>query len=156
MSFSNSYKHLDKLCSDCMHDRRGITAYIEEMQNTPQGYYYVPSWNEDLKMLKHYRWVRNQIAHEPDCDEQNMCVPADAQWLEHFYRRMMNQTDPLALYRQATATQNKKPSCSDPADTPSAKQDDEWSAGYSWLPVLVLVLLMILFTGFIFYMLIHG
>jgi hypothetical protein len=55
-----------------------------------------------LKNLKHYRWVRNQISHEPECTEQNMCDPEDELWLKEFYDRIMNQTDPLALYRQAT------------------------------------------------------
>lgn len=53
-----------------------------------------------MKNLKHYRWVRNQISHEPGCSEENMCEPEDARWLDRFYSRIMNQTDPLALYRK--------------------------------------------------------
>ena len=59
-------------------------------------------WRDDLEQLKHYRWVRNQIAHEPGCTEENMCEARDTQWLMDFYGRIMNQTDPLALYRKAT------------------------------------------------------
>jgi hypothetical protein len=103
MSFISSYKHLEKLCGEVLNDSRRISAYIDEMQNTPNGAFYVHSWDEDLKTLKHYRWVRNQIAHEPDCDEQSMCDPSDALWLDDFYSRIMNQTDPLALYRKASA-----------------------------------------------------
>ena len=72
------------------------------MINTPRGSYLVRGWDDDLKQLKHYRWVRNKIAHEPDCTEQNMCEPSDTVWLDDFCSRIMNQTDPLALYSKAT------------------------------------------------------
>lgn len=101
MSFIESYKHLEKLCGEILGDDRRISAYIDEMLNTPRGSYLVPGWDNDLKQLKHYRWVRNQIAHEPNCTESNMCEPGDAKWLDGFYSRIMNQTDPLALYAKA-------------------------------------------------------
>lgn len=85
-----------------MNDDRRISAYIDEMINTPRGSYLVSGWDDDLKQLKHYRWIRNQIAHEPDCTEQNMCEPSGTVWLDDFYSRIMNQTDPLALYSKAT------------------------------------------------------
>ena len=102
MGFIESYKHLEKLCGEVLNDDRRISAYIDEMINTPRGSYLVRGWDDDLKQLKHYRWVRNQIAHEPDCTEQNMCEPFDTVWLDDFYSRIMNQTDPLALYSKAT------------------------------------------------------
>ena len=66
MGFIESYKHLEKLCGEVLNDDRRISAYIDEMINTPRGSYLVKGWDDDLKQLKHYRWVRNQIAHEPD------------------------------------------------------------------------------------------
>ena len=102
MSFIESYKHLDKICGEMFETQYGVSAYIEEMLNNPHGSYLVRGWDDDLKQLKHYRWVRNQIAHEPDCTEQNMCEPSDTVWLDAFYSRIMNQTDPLALYSKAT------------------------------------------------------
>ncbi len=102
MGFIESYKHLEKLCGEILNDDRRISAYIDEMINTPRGSYLVRGWDDDLKQLKHYRWVRNQIAHEPDCTEQNMCEPYDTVWLDDFYSRIMDQTDPLALYSKAT------------------------------------------------------
>ena len=80
MGFIESYKHLEKLCGEVLNDDRRISAYIDEMINTPRGSYLVKGWDDDLKQLKHYRWVRNQIAHEPDCTEQNMCEPCDTVW----------------------------------------------------------------------------
>ena len=102
MGFSESYKHLEKICGEIMNDERRVSAYIDEMLKKSNGAFYVSGWNEDLKQLKHYRWVRNQISHEPGCTEQNMCEPSDTMWLDNFYARIMNQTDPLALCYQAT------------------------------------------------------
>lgn len=104
MSFMRSYKHLEKLCGEVLNDQRCISAYIDEMENTPSGAFYVSCWNDDLKRLKHYRWARNQISHNPDCDETNMCGPGDTLWLDQFHARIMNQTDPLTLYRKTAGT----------------------------------------------------
>ena len=101
MSFNESYKRLEKLCNEIYGDNHGISRYIEEMKNTPSGSRYVGEWDEDLKQLKHYRWVRNQIAHEPDCTEENMCELSDTQWLDDFHARLMSSNDPLTKYRNA-------------------------------------------------------
>lgn len=100
MSFIDSYKRLEKLCSEMYSDTHGLSTYIDEMIGKPNGSYYVSGWNEDLNQLKHYRWIRNQIVHEPGCTEENMCEPGDMQWLDNFYSRIMSTNDPLALYRK--------------------------------------------------------
>lgn len=105
MSFIESYKHLDKICGEMFETQYGVSAYIEEMLNNPHGSFLVRGWENDLKQLKHYRWIRNQIVHEPDCYEQNMCESGDTEWLDDFYERIINQTDPLAMYRKATRPQ---------------------------------------------------
>lgn len=105
MSFIDSYKSLEKLCSEMYDDNHGLSTYIDEMIKKSNGSCYVSGWNEDLKQLKHYRWVRNQIVHEPGCTEDNMCEPGDAQWIDNFYSRIMSVNDPLALYRKATTPQ---------------------------------------------------
>lgn len=105
MGFIDSYKHLEKLCGDMLCTQHGVSVYIDNMENTPKGSYLVQGWDEDFKRLKHYRWLRNQIAHEPNCTEENMCEYGDAQWIDEFYDRIMNQSDPLAMYRKATRPQ---------------------------------------------------
>ena len=107
MSFLDSYKRLEKLCGEVLNNDRKISAYIDEMLNTPNGSSFVTNWNDDLKALKHYRWIRNQIAHDPGCDEKNMCNEADEIWLNTFYTRILTQTDPLALYRKSFAKKQK-------------------------------------------------
>ena len=76
--------------------------YIAEMESSVYGARYVPGWESDLKKLKHYRWVRNRIVHDPEFSEEDLTGQEDVRWLEDFYDRIMDQTDPLALYRKAT------------------------------------------------------
>ena len=106
MSFIDSYKQLEKICNEIYKNNHGITAYIDDMMSVSFASRYVSSWQDDLKQLKHYRWVRNQIVHEPGCTEENMCNTADIQWLNNFYSRIMTGNDPLTLYRKATKQQN--------------------------------------------------
>lgn len=119
MGFIDSYKGLEKLCNEMYNDNHGLSTYIDEMLSKPNGSYYVPGWDEDLKQLKHYRWVRNQIVHEPGRTEENMCVSEDVQWLNSFYARIMSVSDPLALYCKArspqTASKPKKTYSPEPA-----------------------------------------
>ena len=104
MSFIDSYKRLEKLCSEIYGN--GVKSYIEQMHNNPMGSRYVTGWDEDLKRLKHYKWVRNQISHEPDCTEDNMCEHSDAEWLENFRLRIMSGSDPLTLYRKTKSSKS--------------------------------------------------
>ena len=85
MSFIESYKHLDKICGEMFETQYGVSAYIEEMLNNPHGSFLVRGWENDLKQLKHYRWIRNQIVHEPDCYEETMCEAGDDEWLDAMY-----------------------------------------------------------------------
>lgn len=152
MSFIDSYKHLEKLCGDMLSDTHGVSTYIDEMINKPRGSYLVRGWDEDLKQLKRYRWVRNQIVHEPDCSEENMCDPEDADWLDDFYDRIMNQTDPLALYHKATRPKPVakppqsyhpvQPSYTYPTQPSRQKKSSRKSVG--WIVFLILAALVAL------------
>ena len=100
MHFQEAYKRLEKLCDEIMRAPKcGVTAYIKEMEATSGGRSVI-GWDEDLKMLKHCRWVRNQIFHEPGCTEENTCEPGDAAWVERFRERIMTGDDPLARRRR--------------------------------------------------------
>ena len=110
MGFMSAYKHLDTICRDM--NGIGVSGYIEDMERNRQGVRAVQGWDSDYQQLKHYRWVRNQIAHEMNAEEDNMCTLEDTQWLENFYRRIMNCSDPLARYtamQRATAAKRTAP-----------------------------------------------
>lgn len=51
MGFIDSYKHLEKLCGEILNDDRRVSAYIDEMINTPISSFYVGTWDDDLKNL---------------------------------------------------------------------------------------------------------
>ncbi len=106
MSFMDSYKRLEKLCGDVLNDERKISAYIDKMINTPNGRNLVDGWDDDLKQLKHYRWIRNKIAHEPNCTESNMCTRSDTKWINNFYSRVLKQKDPISLYSKANKSRS--------------------------------------------------
>ena len=117
MGFMNLYKKLDNLCRDM--NGIGITGYIEDMEHKQNGAHHVPEWKDDYYQLKHYRYIRNQIAHENYADEENMCSDKDEIWIENFYHRIMTQSDPLALYYKVTNPRPaSKPTVSKVPQTP--------------------------------------
>ena len=113
--FMNAYKRLDNLCRDM--NGIGITGYIQDMEKDRGGPYHVSGWRDDYLQLKHYRYIRNQIAHENDVEEGDLCSRGDVLWLENFYQRIMMQKDPLALAYQA------KHNCPDRTFARSAKEN---------------------------------
>ena len=138
MGFIESYKRLERLCGDLLNDDRRISAYIDEMISLPRGAYLVRGWDDDLKRLTHYRWVRNQIAHEPDCSEENMCEPSDVVWIEVFYSRIMNQTDPLAMYRRASKPEQSSP----PQHTHSVQAINSKKKAAGWVVLWIVAALV--------------
>lgn len=97
--FFEEYKHLDKLCGDMYSCRNGISEYIDQMDNKSyKGSPLIPSWNSDYKMLKHIRWVRNQIAH--DSGSYQVSEPEDLEFVRNFYDRIFSGQDPLTLLRK--------------------------------------------------------
>lgn len=111
MGFLDSYKRVEKICNEMYGGNHGLSYYIEDMVKTPLGYRYVSGWEEDLKQLKHYRWIRNRIVHDPGCTAENMCDMNDIQWLDDFYSRIITGKDPIAIYHKKTNTaklQNKE------------------------------------------------
>lgn len=155
MGFLDSYKALEKLCSDMYGERHGLSLYIEEMKNTYTGARYVVGWDEDLKKLKHYRWVRNKIIHEPGYSEENMCEPEDSVWLDDFYSRVLSRTDPLAMYRKAlTERRQNTYDATRIQPAPSySYQDRKTGSGNSdlWARILVFLGLLFLLLCFLNY-----
>ena len=59
MEFFETYKRLDRLCSDVFGLRNGgVTRYIDELKAIGSEY------SEDCKTLKRLRHIRNQMAHD--------------------------------------------------------------------------------------------
>lgn len=120
--FFEEYKHLDKLCGDMYSCRNGISEYIDQMDNKSyKGSPLIPSWNSDYKMLKHIRWVRNQIAH--DSGSYQVSEPEDLEFVRNFYDRIFSGQDPLTLLRKeeekaAERRKNQNKQQTTPVQTP--------------------------------------
>ncbi len=120
MEFMQSYKRLDNLCRDM--NGIGITGYIRDMEAASYGSRYSSDWDSVYRQLKHYRHIRNQIAHDNYVTEESACQPGDAVWLEDFYQKILNRADPLAVcYRAVNSKANQELSRS-PSDFTSVSQ----------------------------------
>lgn len=106
MKFFEEYKAVDILCCDIFNAHQGVTTYISEMERLDfQGSRKVNNWDAKYKMLKHLRWIRNQIAHSesvPNLDKSDLTE------LERFHKLLLNQKDPLSELRKATKSEPKK------------------------------------------------
>ena len=150
MSFIDSYKRLEKICNEMYGDNHGLSTYIDEMINNPSGSRYVHGWDADLKQLKHCRWIRNKIVHEPGCTEENMCDTDDIQWLNDFYSRIMTSNDPLALYHKVKNSQRSSTQQRTPTNTQHTSMPPRPSGCLTYLiGVLFVVVAVILITTII-------
>ena len=116
MSFMQSYKRLDNLCKDLFRSSQGVTSYIEAMEKCRRGAKVISRWQTDYIQLKHYRYIRNRIAHDNNADESLLCKKEDARWIDGFYNRIINGQDPLTLYsKKPIASQKRKKSKNNPS-----------------------------------------
>ena len=88
------YKYVDAICRDMFGAEKGVSAYIEQLDETPMTVrYWITEWNDEYRQLKHIRWLRNQIAHSTGSVE---CTQSDLDWLKGFHNRLLTQQDLLA------------------------------------------------------------
>jgi hypothetical protein len=88
------YKYVDAICRDMLGAEKGVSAYIEQLDETPVTVrYWITDWKDEYRQLKHIRWLRNQIAHSTESVE---CSQADVDWLKGFHNRLLTQQDLLA------------------------------------------------------------
>ena len=92
------YKYVDAICRDMLGTEKGVSAYIEQLDETPMTVrYWITEWNDEYRQLKHIRWLRNQIAHSTGNVE---CTQSDLEWLKGFHNRLLTQQDLLAKARR--------------------------------------------------------
>ena len=94
IEFLDEYKYVDKICREMFGTEKGVSAYIEQLDETPMTVrYWITEWNDEYKQLKHVRWLRNQIAHSTGTVD---CTQFDLEWLKGFHNRLLTQQDLLA------------------------------------------------------------
>ena len=98
IEFLDEYKYVDKICREMFGTEKGVTTYIEQLDETPMTVrYWITEWNNEYRQLKHIRWLRNQIVHSTGNVE---CTQSDLDWLKDFHNRLLTQQDLLAKARR--------------------------------------------------------
>ena len=101
IEFFDEYKRLDKLCAD-MYGKSsgGVTSYIDDMASVSSSdAQKILDWNSTYNKLKSLRHIRNQMAHGEGSFDDYVCSHYDIEWLRDFRNKIMNVSDPLAIYR---------------------------------------------------------
>jgi len=95
--FLDSYKQLEKLCNEIYNQNNGVTQYISDMESK-SGFntMYIPGWDRDFRRLKEVRHIRNAMVHDATDDGKNYSED-DVAFLQDFYQRIMDGSDPLAM-----------------------------------------------------------
>ena len=156
--FFEEYKRLDRLCGDMYRRQNGVSAYIADMEeNAAAGQFRILNWNDDYKMLKHVRWIRTKIAHEPD--NNRFSEAADTAFLQDFHNRVLSQRDPLAALRKVKEekrvsqqsqqkTQNRIPQ--EPLSNTAARQTRRRLSRLTY-GLIVLAIVLFLTSYFVFF-----
>lgn len=98
VEFFEAYKRLDVLCRDVLNCKNGVSEYIQQMEVSHQVLGRGTGWSEDYRMLKHIRWVRNQVAHKTS--DAPFSTEKDIEFVNAFYDRIMDQDDSFARLRK--------------------------------------------------------
>lgn len=107
-TFFEEYKRLDKLCGELYNDQYGISHYIEDMRNiSGNDFRSIPGWKDDLDRLIRLRHIRNYLAHTEGAFQEENCTEKDIEWIQEFHRRILNQSDPLAMLYQYSKTKQQ-------------------------------------------------
>lgn len=143
--YIEAYKQLDKLCMEVFRADKGVTSYIDAMEETRGGAWKVPNWNNDLQKLKSYRHIRNNYVHEVGSTYSDICTEEDILWLDTFYNAIMQSSDPLAVYRKKTEEEKmkaRKPVTPPPVESvPKEPEKKSSSAGYIIFIIITLLLI---------------
>ncbi len=108
--FFDEFKQLEQLCQQIYNQPHGVTAYIDDMEATPQNIAFnVSGWKDDYYKLKRCRHIRNQLAHDTLSSTQPLSTAEDLAFIQNFRQRVMNRQDPLALAGIQRPPQSSQP-----------------------------------------------
>ena len=113
IQFLELYKSVDRFIRDAYASDEGLSTYLRIMENESLfNQRYVPEWEDDHKMLKRVKWIRNQFSHEMSYDS-DICEESDHKWLASFYNRLLSSSDPLSMAekRKQQVIQRRKEAC---------------------------------------------
>ena len=116
--FFDEYKALDNICRDIYGEtsdnKLGVTLYLQDMEdNSHHGKSKIPTWTSDYNHLKAAKNIRNELAHSRNSFTTDICSQEDIDFIRSFRKRILNQTDPIAMLRKQS-TQSRPSSTSQP------------------------------------------
>lgn len=150
LEFLEVYKCLDELCKQVLSSDRGISVYIDEMNQESQACMVVACWREDYKQLKKMRWIRNKLVHEPNSFQEISIGIEDIEWLKNFRSRILKGADSLSLLYQSRSIKGKNIENKEYSEDLS-KTDD---LSFIWkLSGVIVILIVIIILAFAFYFL---
>lgn len=152
LEFLRAYKELDELCKQVLSSERGISQYIEELENEKKYAFRIKILEEDYKRLKRLRWIRNQLVHDSDSFEKNLFDEKDVEWLREFRKRIMLCTDSYALIYQAKKmrqdTHKKKVYTVLPNNEQNTEMDNDFISFVLAVLIAGVVIFFVLFSLF--------
>lgn len=95
------FTKLNKACITVYQMEDGITDYIAQMLGVSSTYWdTVPDWGLDFEQLNRYLSVYHSLAQSMEAFNECLCTEEDVDWIRHFYARIMERKDPLALLQE--------------------------------------------------------
>ncbi len=149
VEYFDEYKAVDNICRDMLSADQGVSEYIRQMEDIESyACRQVKGWYEKYKMLKHLRWIRNQIAHG---EQQAEITPDDLAEIKNFHGQLLNVKDPLSI---ALHSQNKslKQSSSVASNYDHTRHESNEDEGEEVTIVgVIIALLIVAIIGFVFW-----
>lgn len=103
------FGELEQLCNQLYQQSHGVTVYIEEMMELKDhGAQVVRYWDYYLKRLKEIRHKRNKLSHGEVSFGEAWAEKEDLEFLQEFREKLLDQTDPIALYRKHLKAKTRK------------------------------------------------
>ncbi len=103
-----SFGELEKLCNQIYGSHHGVTNYIDDMNSlSDSGKANVQNWDYCLKRLKNVRYKRNRLSHGDVSFDDPCAEKDDINFLINLKNSILQQTDPLALYRKTKSAPPK-------------------------------------------------
>ncbi|MBR6794373.1 MAG: hypothetical protein IKM48_08485 [Clostridia bacterium] len=103
------FGELEQLCNQIYQQSHGVTVYIEEMMELKdRGAQVVRYWDYYLKRLKEVRHKRNKLSHGEVSFGEAWAEKEDLDFLSEFKEKLLDQTDPIALYRKHLKARTRK------------------------------------------------
>lgn len=135
VDFLEEYKHLDNLLKDSLQTSEGVSEYIRIMESERLDYK-----NKDFyQKIKHLRWIRNQLAHNPETMRQDMCDQDDIDDIKSIYNSIMKMEDPKSLQHKKEKHINQQKNKIEVNET-----------NHTWLFIGLLIVLIIIVIYSIF------